>query len=374
MTDYANIYEDFIDREDGPYIRLLTLLPKAPGEPSEEEELWNPKQFIEEKAARAEAEGKEDEITDAEVDFYLEQHFSGNKKPPTTDIEVEVSIHRFEDCPKYEALSYCWGVPMGAKFHIKCNGYSFYALPSLRDALYALRLPDKPRTLWIDAICINQNTDNRALNERGQQVSMMQDIYRKSNRTVVWLGEEGEKNFSPNVKRDIVMSDSMDMSDLEGFVSELEQSMMHVMDDLLTDPSKFWQEHVEVRTNWERMAPIIKNSAARVKAEWAQRPEGEPKPQDVNGLVDEKMRDMPNFMRKGAKFLATRKGWKDETMQLIMSAGTWRKAVQNIVSRVWWGRVWIIQEVSIDGLALYLDPADKTCRIAVSFSRCHLPV
>ncbi|EEU33466.1 uncharacterized protein NECHADRAFT_98482 [Fusarium vanettenii 77-13-4] len=52
------------------------------------------------------------------------------------------------------------------------------------NALRCLRLPDGPRTLWIDAICINQ-TD---LGERSAQVGRMCDVYSLASRVIIWLG------------------------------------------------------------------------------------------------------------------------------------------------------------------------------------------
>ena len=45
---------------------------------------------------------------------------------------------------------------------------------------------DQPITMWIDAICINQND----LEERCQQLLLMREIYSKSSRLFVWLGED----------------------------------------------------------------------------------------------------------------------------------------------------------------------------------------
>ncbi|KAJ4293099.1 hypothetical protein N0V90_008381 [Kalmusia sp. IMI 367209] len=53
-------------------------------------------------------------------------------------------------------------------------------------ALKQLRDERQNRTLWVDAICIDQVN----IEERGQQVSLMKDIFQQSKRTVVWLGEE----------------------------------------------------------------------------------------------------------------------------------------------------------------------------------------
>lgn len=49
-----------------------------------------------------------------------------------------------------------------------------------------MRLEDKPRTLWIDAICIDQNS----LSERSQQVAIMMKIYEKASRNLIYLGED----------------------------------------------------------------------------------------------------------------------------------------------------------------------------------------
>ncbi|KAJ4362571.1 hypothetical protein N0V83_010665 [Neocucurbitaria cava] len=46
--------------------------------------------------------------------------------------------------------------------------------------------PDTRPLLWVDAVCINQNDGL----EKAAQVMMMQDIYQKAERVVVWLGEE----------------------------------------------------------------------------------------------------------------------------------------------------------------------------------------
>ncbi|PMD33029.1 hypothetical protein L207DRAFT_518383 [Hyaloscypha variabilis F] len=61
---------------------------------------------------------------------------------------------------------------------------------NLFDALLSLRLTDVARTLWVDAICINQEN----IEERNHQVSQMAAIYGQAQSVVVWLGwpEENE--------------------------------------------------------------------------------------------------------------------------------------------------------------------------------------
>ena len=49
-----------------------------------------------------------------------------------------------------------------------------------------IRLPDRPRPLWTDSLCIDQ--DN--LEEKGHQVAFMGRIYRQSNRTFIVIGAD----------------------------------------------------------------------------------------------------------------------------------------------------------------------------------------
>ncbi|CAM1502335.1 Fc.00g043190.m01.CDS01 [Cosmosporella sp. VM-42] len=98
-----------------------------------------------------------------------------------------------EEHPDYEALSYCWGdAENPAKAN--CNGQEISIRQNLESALRHLRLPDRGRILWIDAICINQND----LDERSSQVAIMQQIYLQAVKTVIWLGDSWyrDKNSS----------------------------------------------------------------------------------------------------------------------------------------------------------------------------------
>lgn len=88
----------------------------------------------------------------------------------------------------YEALSYACGDAISPRdFYV--NGQALGIGLNLRDALRRLRLVDKPRILWVDAICINQ-TD---LVEKSAQIAMMYRVYGAGRRTVVWLGEDSDE-------------------------------------------------------------------------------------------------------------------------------------------------------------------------------------
>lgn len=89
--------------------------------------------------------------------------------------------------PQYEALSYVWSV---GKATIYCGSSNTNAtlkvsVTCLR-ALKALRLRDQSRSLWIDAICINQEDSPAAIAEKNQQVKMMHKIYENAFRVLVY--------------------------------------------------------------------------------------------------------------------------------------------------------------------------------------------
>ncbi|KAL8684828.1 MAG: hypothetical protein Q9218_008117, partial [Villophora microphyllina] len=59
---------------------------------------------------------------------------------------------------------------------------------NLHTALKYLRHASQDRTLWADAICINQND----IEERNAQVARMADIYKSAAKVIVWLGPEAD--------------------------------------------------------------------------------------------------------------------------------------------------------------------------------------
>jgi hypothetical protein len=92
---------------------------------------------------------------------------------------------------RYDALSYTWGKPIN-EATITVNAVTVPVRRNLWDALCYLRGPEA-RTLWIDAVCINQNN----VPERNVQVQMMRQIYEKAQRVVIWLGiERDESNLA----------------------------------------------------------------------------------------------------------------------------------------------------------------------------------
>jgi hypothetical protein len=94
--------------------------------------------------------------------------------------------------PRYEALSYAWGSsdnPVDIYIGTS-DDYVVSVTQNLAYALQHLRYADRPRTLWIDAICVDQSN----LTERSSQVQRMTDIYKLADMVLVWLGPEGDNS------------------------------------------------------------------------------------------------------------------------------------------------------------------------------------
>lgn len=90
---------------------------------------------------------------------------------------------------QYEPLSYVWGSPESPSHVI--IGEEGRIIPITRNlevAMRHLRYPDRPRVVWIDALCIDQTS----LSDKSRQVGHMNHIYWSTPRVVVWLGPEAD--------------------------------------------------------------------------------------------------------------------------------------------------------------------------------------
>ena len=111
-----------------------------------------------------------------------------------------------EEDPEYEAISYTWGDPLRCR-EMLLDGKVFPLTQSLSDALRTVRLVDRPRKLWADQICINQ----RQPKERSQQVTLMNAVYKKTQKVLIFIGNDkdkiAEKAFDVVVQLDQIFKD-----------------------------------------------------------------------------------------------------------------------------------------------------------------------
>lgn len=88
-----------------------------------------------------------------------------------------------DTCSTYDAISYTWGDPTPEAV-IQCNGRTLLITRNCNEALRRLMRDKLGRTVWVDEICINQDS----MEERAHQVELMGTVYRNASKVLVWLG------------------------------------------------------------------------------------------------------------------------------------------------------------------------------------------
>ncbi|KAK6860420.1 HET-domain-containing protein [Apiospora arundinis] len=116
--------------------------------------------------------------------------------PPGSEAETplrcrlrDFNVYGDMDCEDYEAVSYAWGEPRFTEQLIVDDDYFLMTTVNFRDALRRFQLPDRPRLLWIDAVCINQQDEE----DKGRQIPFMSQVYSGACGVLVWLGNYPEQ-------------------------------------------------------------------------------------------------------------------------------------------------------------------------------------
>ncbi|KAF2759866.1 hypothetical protein EJ05DRAFT_499059 [Pseudovirgaria hyperparasitica] len=107
--------------------------------------------------------------------------------PGTIETPLRGELRLRVDQTKYEAVSWCWGEAQSSEYPSIClqDGISIAIRPNLHTALRHLRHSSESRHLWVDAICIDQDSEP----EKNDQVPQMAHIYQDADGVVIWLGE-----------------------------------------------------------------------------------------------------------------------------------------------------------------------------------------
>lgn len=106
----------------------------------------------------------------------------GNAVDP---LELHLSTVSLNANPVYEAISYCWGDASLTDAAL-CDGHDVSITTSLFGALVELRYASELRTIWADALCIDQTN----VDDKTQQVQLFHRIYSQATRTLLWLGPD----------------------------------------------------------------------------------------------------------------------------------------------------------------------------------------
>ena len=116
-----------------------------------------------------------------------------------TEVNVQSSILSGENAPG-SLTSRQWGDP-DTTIPILIDGEEFNVTENLWAALNHLESePSVPHTLWIDAICIDQQNND----QKSAQIQLMKDIYSQADLVLAWLGPSEEHGESILEKLELV--------------------------------------------------------------------------------------------------------------------------------------------------------------------------
>jgi hypothetical protein len=167
---------------------------------------------------------------------------------------------------KYEAISYTWGVSFFThKLQYAEDGTEIPFTHNLDAALRRFRSKFERRSLWADAVCIDQSNEK----EKAIQIPVMKEIYEAASRVLIWLGNGAQEEHAISVLCGISRGIPSFMAEEdETFEMELESSLGTIIN--LPYFSRRWiiQEAVsnidmtlfggENEISWERFSAAFK--------------------------------------------------------------------------------------------------------------------
>ncbi|RYP60659.1 hypothetical protein DL770_009948 [Monosporascus sp. CRB-9-2] len=216
-----------------------------------------------------------------------------DSKDNRSGIQCQLSVYPLNSCPEYHALSYYWGPPT-VTGRIRCNEVEIPVTANLFSALQNLCHPEKGMLIWIDALCINQ-ADNA---ERAQQVGIMRHIYSKAIEVLVWLGP------------------AADESDL----------CIRSCQDLALEMADF------IRQQADKDDEEPDDAVAQVRAEFSIREDSLEYEMAEDATTRRRWR---NSRKLFTEFQPTR--WSEQQVQALLA----------VLSRPWWTRIWVVQELCL---------------------------
>ncbi|KAF9767163.1 hypothetical protein IL306_000318 [Fusarium sp. DS 682] len=125
-------------------------------------------------------------ILDKDDSFRLVSLQPGRDDAPLTLCLLNTNLR---DAQPYEAVSYVWGdvkdlVSINVQGDAEIQTYALIS-QNCHAALSSFRDSDSPRLLWIDSICIDQDSPT----EKNHQLGLMSRIYQNASQVLVYLGQ-----------------------------------------------------------------------------------------------------------------------------------------------------------------------------------------
>jgi hypothetical protein len=226
----------------------------------------------------------------------------------------------------YDAISYCWGdVGHTLEIRLRCPKsrhsistpvfaeQKLNVTKNLHDLLQDFRLQEEPRILWVDAICIRQ--DDAV--EKTHQVNMMGEIYRSATEVLVWLGEA-------DTYSEVVVGAAKMFAQVLPPIFEEERDATYTKN----------KEHVvshRFHALWKR---VLQDFPEACCADHEMRELVTTVSSVSSEQLGELRRSMQRFMRYSLQ---------DHNYIRVLYA--YYHSIDQILSRVWFRRVWVLQEV-----------------------------
>jgi hypothetical protein len=202
--------------------------------------------------------------------------------------------------PPFLALSYVWGAENGKRV-ILVDKRPFRVTRNLFEAMTGLR-ETKSMIIWIDAICINQTDDE----EKGWQVRLMGDLYQKASEVIAWLGASADNS-------------DMVINYLNILGEKAEVCGLH---DSLEGCMRIWRAITTMPSYMDDPAKIV-----------------------LMGWLDGRRLLVSKYALE--RLLHSISGWKSQD-QLLPVAD-----LNSLFRRAWWGRVWVLQEITLPDHAYF---------------------
>ncbi|KAI0381098.1 heterokaryon incompatibility protein-domain-containing protein [Hypomontagnella monticulosa] len=261
-------------------------------------------------------------------------------------IKCVLSVASLHDDPIYEALSYVWGSPNDL-LEIVVDGRPRSVTRNLHDALKRLRRQkgdvcgEVGRTLWVDAVCINQSDHD----EKRYQVELMGEIYSRTARSLLWLGEQPDESEQAIDKQGDEMARLLEETDniINDILSalpdqEVPLSDPHLTTDMGTD------DFLIPRTRAEHWVEGFDMSKLNESEKF-----------DVENDSVFQVGCLLTMLAHGAHLNCIAHLQQEPDANVITFRTHTRRTLGWLVSRPWWKRIWTVQECILpkESLLLY---------------------
>ena len=169
---------------------------------------------------------------------------------------ANLSTYETEKAPPYEAVSYVWGTLKSTQ-SLLCNQHRMVMTVNLEAALRRIRLTDKSRLIWVDAICINQGNDR----ERSHHVYFMKEVYLNAAQVLICMGEDSDGGAA-NVAA--LIDEHVQRMRMTGVNSVKEMPIISTDDAILSDP-RWGSLAVLMRCEWFSRAWVLQEAGVAKK-------------------------------------------------------------------------------------------------------------